>query len=88
MMGLNPDLLQEAEEGENNAEEFVYAEVDQSTYPSSLDWRTKNVVAPIKNQASCGSCYAFSTLEALQSYYHLKKGAASSPSAVINLSEQ
>ncbi len=27
--------------------------------PTSLDWRTKNVVTSIKDQGSCGCCWAF-----------------------------
>jgi C1A family cysteine protease len=38
----------------------------------SWDWRTKNAVSPVKNQGSCGSCYAFSALSTLESQYFLK----------------
>jgi cathepsin F len=37
--------------------------------PTSFDWRNHKpaVVSPVKNQAQCGSCWAFSTMETLES---------------------
>ena len=40
--------------------------------PAEFDWRTHHgVLTPVKNQAQCGSCWAFSATETLESAWAL-----------------
>jgi hypothetical protein len=45
--------------------------------PASVDWRTGNCVTPVKDQGNCGSCWAFATTAALESYILIKDGSLS-----------
>jgi hypothetical protein len=42
--------------------------------PSSIDWRLATAVTPVKNQGQCGSCWAFSATEAIESQMILAHG--------------
>jgi C1A family cysteine protease len=49
--------------------------------PVSLDWRSyggQNYVTPVRDQGSCGSCWAFATTAAFESYILIKDGRPSS----------
>lgn len=60
---------------QDEAEELDSIEVvATSELPSSLDWREKNVVTPAKNQGGCGSCWAFSATETIESNVAINTG--------------
>lgn len=48
----------------------------------SVDWRTQNKVLPVKDQAQCGSCWAFSATGTVESANAIKNGN------LVSLSEQ
>ena len=52
--------------------------------PAKFDWRDYNVVASIKDQGTCGNCWAFSTVAFFQSEL-VRRGQAKN---TIDLSEQ
>ena len=64
------------------AERLVTLPVDKDELPPNFDWRSNNGVTPVKNQGTCGSCWAFAAAGEMESkiriYYN----------QILNLSEQ
>ncbi|KAL6841023.1 hypothetical protein ACP4OV_028992 [Aristida adscensionis] len=61
---------------------FRYENLSIDALPTTVDWRTKGAVTPIKNQGQCGCCWAFSAVAAMEGIVKLSTGN------LISLSEQ
>ncbi|KAK8675788.1 hypothetical protein V6N13_033851 [Hibiscus sabdariffa] len=64
----------------NKATSFMYENF--TALPSTVDWRQKGAVTPIKDQGQCGCCWAFSAVAAMEGVTKLTTGT------LISLSEQ
>ena len=70
-------------EGSFSSSESPDNSLDSADYlPAAFDWRDHGGVTPIRNQRTCGSCWAFATVGAMESAIAIRTGQ------YLDLSEQ
>nr|KYP67744.1 Vignain [Cajanus cajan] len=61
---------------------FRYDSVSVTDIPATMDWSKRGAVTPIKDQGTCLSCWAFSTVATIESLHQI------ATSELVSLSEQ
>lgn len=68
------DLNNDNSLGNDNSLSLLTASGSKSRYPPKFDWRNHSVVTPVRNQLDCGACWAFSTVESVESMNAIATG--------------
>jgi len=65
---------------ESNTKAVPFRRDPNFVAPDSIDWISKGAVTAVKDQGQCGSCWAFSTIGAVEGWNFLKNGKLQSMS--------
>lgn len=54
---------------------YEVAELSEVDVPDSVDWSLAGAISAVNDQGSCGSCWAFSTMEGVESAVYMSTGS-------------
>nr|ARV79892.1 cathepsin O [Antheraea pernyi] len=53
---------------------YIIIRKKRATLPMKVDWRTKGVIGPVRDQGLCGACWAFSTVATMEAMSAMNTG--------------
>ncbi|EXB54190.1 Germination-specific cysteine protease 1 [Morus notabilis] len=80
MLGTRSDAKRIVMKAKSPSRRYASRAADQ--LPETVDWKLNGAVNPVKDQGSCGSCWAFSTIAAVEGINKIVTGE------LVSLSEQ
>ncbi|XP_039000808.1 germination-specific cysteine protease 1-like [Hibiscus syriacus] len=63
-LGTRTDPMRRVMTSKNPSRRYAYCAGEN--LPDSVDWREHGIVSPVKDKGNCGSCWAFSTIAAVE----------------------
>lgn len=77
-------LTMGGDDGVSGAPNVIRNVADDHDIPSSYDWRDLNGTTPVKDQGACGSCWAFSAVQNIESVHYLSNPSVSSGPVMLS----
>ncbi|CAG5054083.1 unnamed protein product [Parnassius apollo] len=73
---VDTDISKNDDSSGNSPHDNIYIIIRRrrASLPLKIDWRTKGVVGPVRDQGLCGACWAFSTVDIIESMAAINSG--------------